>query len=136
MGLLDDISNLTGSNAGQDAQVSQPQVANGLVQALQEHPGGISSVLSALRQNGMGQHVDAWTSGNPQPADPQQVQQALGPSGLIERVAQHAGVSPQIATMAMTTLLPMVIRHFAPGGQPASQSQIGSLASGLLSKIL
>jgi len=136
MGLLDEISNLTGSNSAQNAQAAQPQVANGLVQALQEHPGGIGGVLDALRQNGMGQHVDAWTSGQQQPADPQQVQQALGPSGLIERVAQHAGVSPQVATMAMTTLLPLVIRHFAPGGQPAPQSQIGNLASGLLSKLM
>jgi len=136
MGLLDEISKFTGSNTGQDAQVSQPQVANGVVQALQEHPGGIASVLTALRENGMGQHVDAWTSGNQVPADPQQVQQALGPSGLIERVAQHAGVSPQVATMAMTTLLPLVISHFAPGGQPAPQSEMGSLATGLLSKLL
>jgi hypothetical protein len=30
----------------------------------------------------------------------------------------------------------MVIRHFAPGGQPAPQSQIGNLASGLLGKLL
>lgn len=136
MGLLDEISSLTGSNSGQNVQAAQPQVAKGMVQALQEHPGGIGAVLGALRENGMGQHVEAWTSGNPQPADPQQIQQALGPSGLIDRIAQHAGVSPQVATVAMTTLLPMVIQHFAPGGQPAPQSQIGGLAGGLLSKLL
>jgi len=136
MGLLDEISSLTGSNAGQDVQAAQPQIANGMVQALQQHPGGIASVLGALREHGMGQHVDAWTSGNPQPADPEQIQQALGPSGLIDKIAQHAGVSPQVATMAMTTLLPLVIRHFAPGGQPAPQSEIGGLAGGLLSKLL
>jgi uncharacterized protein YidB (DUF937 family) len=107
-----------------------------VVQALQEHPGGIGGLLDALRQNGMGQHVDAWTQGQPQPANPEQVQQALGPSGLIDRVAQKAGVSPQVATMAMTALLPIIIRHFAPGGQPAPQSQIGNLAGGLLSKLL
>jgi uncharacterized protein YidB (DUF937 family) len=136
MGLLDEIGKLTGSDSAESAQAAQPQVANGLVQALQEHPGGIGSILGALRQNGLGQHVDAWTSGQQQPADPQQVQQALGPSGLIDRVAQHAGVSPQVATMAISALLPMVIRHFAPGGQPAPQSQIGNLASGLLGKLL
>ena len=135
MGLLDEIGNLTGATSGQSA-AANPQVANGVVQAVQEHPGGMGSILDALRQNGMGQHVDAWTSGNQQPANPQQVQQALGPSGLIDRVAQKAGVSPQVATMAMTTLLPMIVRHFAPGGQPVPQSQMGSLASGLLSKIL
>lgn len=135
MGLLDEIGNLTGATSGESA-AANPQVANGVVQAVQEHPGGMGSILDALRQNGLGQHVDAWTSGQQQPANPQQVQQALGPSGFIDRVAQHAGVSPQVATMAVTALLPMVIRHFAPGGQPAPQSQMGSLASGLLSKLL
>jgi uncharacterized protein YidB (DUF937 family) len=135
MGLLDEIGNLTGTTSGESA-AANPQVANGVVQALQEHPGGIGGLLDALRQNGMGQHVDAWTQGQQQPANPQQVQQALGPSGLLDRVAQKAGVSPQVATMAMTALLPVIIRHFAPGGQPAPQSQIGNLASGLLSKLL
>jgi uncharacterized protein YidB (DUF937 family) len=135
MGLLDEIGNLTGATSGESA-AQNPQVASGVVQAVQEHPGGISGILDALRQNGMRQHVDAWTQGQQQPANPQQVQQALGPSGLIDRVAEKAGISPQVATMAMTALLPVIIRHFAPGGQPVPQSQIGSLASGLLSKLL
>ena len=135
MGLLDEIGNLTGTTSAEGA-AANPQVANGVVQALQEHPGGIGGILDALRQNGLGQHVDAWTSGQQQPANPQQVQQALGPSGLIDRVAEKAGISPQVATMAMTALLPVIIRHFAPGGQPAPQSQIGNLAGGLLSKLL
>jgi len=135
MGLLDEIGNLTGATSGQSA-AADPQVASGVVQALQEHPGGIGGLLDALRQNGMGQHIDAWTQGQQQPANPQQVQEALGPTGLIDRAAQKAGVSPQVATMAVTALLPILIRHFAPGGQPAPQSQIGTLASGLLSKLL
>jgi len=135
MGLLDEIGNLTGATSGQSA-AADPQVASGVVQALQEHPGGIGGLLDALRQNGMGQHIDAWTQGQQQPANPQQVQEALGPTGLIDRAAQKAGVSPQVATMAATALLPIIIRHFAPGGQPAPQSQIGNLASGLLSKLL
>lgn len=135
MGLLDEIGNLTGATSGESA-AANPQVASGVVQALQEHPGGIGGLLDALRQHGMGQHIDAWSSGQQQPANPQQVQQALGPTGLIDRVAQKAGISPQVATMAVTALLPMIIRNFAPGGQPAPQSQMGNLAVGLLSKLL
>jgi len=133
MGFLDEIGNI---NANAASPNTQPQVANGLIEALQEHPGGVGGLLESLRQHGLGEHVDAWTSGDHKPVDPQQVQQALGPSGLIERTAQRAGVSPQIAAMAISTLLPMVIRHFAPNGQAAPQSQIGSLAGGLLSKLL
>jgi uncharacterized protein YidB (DUF937 family) len=135
MGLLDKLGSLTGNAQGQSTQAAEPKVANGFIQALQEHPGGIGALLGTLREHGMGQHVDAWTSGQQQPADPQKVQQALGPTGLIDRTAQHAGVSHQVAAMAISTLLPMVIRHFAPGGRPAPQSEIGNLASGLLSKL-
>ena len=135
MGILDEVEKIAAAKSAGGA-ASTPQVANGLVQAIQQHPGGVGSILSALRENGMSQHVDNWTAGGEQPADPQQVQQALGPSGLIERTAQNAGVSSQVASAAIAALLPMVIQHFAPGGEPAPQSQIGGLASGLLSRLL
>jgi uncharacterized protein YidB (DUF937 family) len=135
MGLLDKLGSLTGNAQGQNAPAVEPKVASGFIQALQEHPGGIGALLGTLREHGMGQHVDAWTSGQQQPADPQKVQQALGPTGLIESTAQHAGVPPQVAAMAIGTLLPMVIRHFAPGGHPAPQSELGYLGSALLGKL-
>ena len=45
-------------------------------------------------------------------ATPDQVHQGLAGSGLVERVAEKAGVSPQVAEIAMATILPMVISHF------------------------
>ena len=67
---------------------------------------------------------------------PNQVQQGLAGSGFIESVAAKAGVSPQVAQMAMATLLPMVIAHFSRGGQPAAQSEMGGLAQQFLGKFL
>ena len=130
MGILDEI----GSFAGQNAQ--HAQVAGGMMKALEQHPGGIGGLLSALRGNGLEQPANAWASGQQTTATPEQVQQGVGNTGLIERTAEHAGVSPQVVTMAMTTLLPLVLRHFAPGGNPAPQSQFGGLAGQLLGRIL
>lgn len=130
MGFLDEI----GALAGQGGQ--QAQVAGGLLQALEQHPGGIGGLLNTIRGNGMDQHVDSWASGQQATATPSQVQQGLDGTGLIERTAAKAGVSPAVVTMAMTTLLPMVVQHFAPNGNAAPQSQFGGLAQQLLGKFL
>ncbi|WP_263382323.1 YidB family protein [Granulicella arctica] len=135
MGFMDEM----GSLVGQSGEMGdRAKVAGGLMEALGQHPGGIQGVIDSFRQNGMEQHVNAWGSGEQQTATPEQVQQGLGGTGLIERTAQNAGVSPEVVQMAMATILPMVIRHFAPGGQvaPQGEGQFGGMAQQLLSRFL
>jgi uncharacterized protein YidB (DUF937 family) len=107
MGLLDSIGALAGSLSQNS---DQAKVAGGLIEALEQHPGGIQSIISSFTQNGM------------------------------EQAAEKAGVSPQIAAMAMSTILPMVMQHFASGGaaqaQTQGQSPLGGIAQQLLSKFL
>jgi uncharacterized protein YidB (DUF937 family) len=68
---------------------------------------------------------------------PEQVGQGLNGTGLIEQAAQHAGVSPEVVQVAMTTVLPLVMSHFAQnGGASAHGSGISDLAGGLLKKFL
>lgn len=136
MGLLDEIGKVAGEVGSGSAGSAEPKVASGFLQALEHHPGGVGSLLGALRQNGLGQHVDAWTQGQQTPVAPQQVQQALGGTGLIDRTAQNAGVSHEVVTMALTTLLPILLRHLAPGGNPAPQQNYGGLAQQILGKLL
>jgi uncharacterized protein YidB (DUF937 family) len=135
MGILDTIQALAGQ-AGDAAQGDQAKVAGGFIQALTQHPEGIQGVLDSLRNNGMEQHVGAWANGEAATATPEQVQQGLGGTGLIEKTAEHAGVSPQVVQMALATILPMVIQHFAPNGQAAPQSSMGSMAQQILGKFL
>jgi uncharacterized protein YidB (DUF937 family) len=131
MGILDAIEGL----AGQQDGGTNAKVASGLMQALDEHPGGLAGVISQFQQNGMGEHVQNWASGQQQTATPGQVQQGLGGTGLIDNVAAKAGVSPEVAKMAMAVVLPMVMAHFTQGGQqPPPQSGFASMASQLLSK--
>ncbi len=133
MGILDSLEGLGGQQGGGGEHA---RVAGGLMQALDEHPGGLAGVMQQFRQNGMGNHVENWASGQQQTATSEQVQQGLGGTGLIENVAAKAGVSPQVAQMAMATLLPMVMAHFTQGGQQAPpQSGFGGMASQILARL-
>ncbi|HEY0797343.1 MAG TPA: YidB family protein [Acidisarcina sp.] len=113
MGLLDSLEGLAGGamGGGQNANVAQA-----LAQTVEQH-GGIGSILSGFRQNGMDQHVNSWT--NPatpnQSITPQQVQQGMG-GDLLNEVAQKAGISPQVAQGVLATVLPMVVAHFSSQG--------------------
>jgi uncharacterized protein YidB (DUF937 family) len=141
MGILDTIQQLAGQ-AGDAAQGDQAKVAGGFIQALTAHPEGIQGVLESLKANGMGDHIGSWLSGQTQTATPDQVQQGLGPTGLIEKTAEHAGVSPAVVSSALAVILPMVVQHFASNAsntassQPAGQTDMGGLAQQILGKFL
>jgi uncharacterized protein YidB (DUF937 family) len=133
MGIMDMIQSLAGQT-GAAAGTDQAKVAGGFIEALTQHPEGIQSVLDAFKNNGMAEHVNSWSAGQAATATPEQVQQGLGGTGLIEKTAEKAGVSPQVVQMALATILPMVIQHFAPNGQATPTSSMGSMAEKLLSK--
>lgn len=134
MGILDTLQSLAGQ-AGAAAQGDQAKVAGGFIEALTAHPEGIQGVLESLKANGLTQHISDWASGQAATATPEQVQQGLGGTGLIEKTAEKAGVSPAVVSTALATILPMAIQHFAPNGQAAEQSTLGSLATQFLSKL-
>jgi uncharacterized protein YidB (DUF937 family) len=135
MGILDTIQALAGQ-AGDAAQGDQAKVAGGFIEALTKHPEGIQGVLDSLKANGMGDHIGSWSTGGAATATPEQVQQGLGSTGLIEKTAEHAGVSPQVVQTALATVLPMLIQHFAPNGQAAEQGSIGGMAQEFLGKFM
>jgi len=142
MGLMDSIEQMAtqkieqGGAAGV-SPLTTGSVAGGLMQALDEHPGGLASVLQNFEQNGMGQHVRNWASGQQQTATPEQVQQGLQGTGLIDNIAAKAGISPEITKVALATVLPLVIAHFTNGGQQAAPSSgFGGMASQILGRFL
>ncbi len=138
MGLLDSIENMAGQHAqGGSGQSTNASVAGGLMQALDQHPGGLNSVLQNFQQNGMGQHVQNWASGQQPTATPEQMQQGLQGTGLIDNIAGRAGISPEMTKVALATVLPMVISHFTNGGQQqAPSSGFGGMASQILGKFI
>jgi uncharacterized protein YidB (DUF937 family) len=134
MGLMDMIQSLAGQT-GAAAGTDQAKVAGGFIEALTQHPEGIQGVLDAFKNNGMASHIGAWGAGQAATATPEQVGQGLSGTGLIEKTAAKAGVSPAVVQTALATVLPMVIQHFAPNGQATPTSGIGAMAQQLLSKL-
>jgi uncharacterized protein YidB (DUF937 family) len=132
MGFLDSLESMA-SNAMEQSGSPTAKVAGGLMSALAEHPGGLQGVMDHMTQNG----VDPQALATGQSATPEQVSQGLQGSGLIDSVAAKAGVSPQMAEMALATVLPIVMAHFTKGGTEASPSSgMGGMASEILGKFL
>ena len=137
MGIMDMVSSVMGQG-GDNAKV-----AGGLMQEIQQRPGGIGSIFSAMQQNGMGGMTQQWAGGQTQPMQPGQVQQGLGGSGIIESVAQRTGLSPEVVKVGMAALVPIVIHHFVsnghvtPEGQPtgAPPPEQGGLLQSVLSRL-
>ncbi len=141
MGILDSIEGMAGQamSGGMQGGSEQGRVAGGFLQSASEHPGGLGAIMGMFRQNGMGQHVDQWSTGQNQQATPEQVQSGLGGTGLLEQTAQRAGVSPEVAKVALAAALPMIMAHMTNGGQsapPTNQGEFGGLAGSLLSRLL
>ena len=134
MGLLDSI----GAMAGDASQGDNAKVMGGFIQALESHPEGIQGMLKSFTANGLGDHATALASGASPSVTTDEVKQGLGGTGLIEKAAQHAGVSPQVVEGALATVLPLIMAHFAKGGDPAAASTgsggLGDMAQNLIKK--
>lgn len=130
MGILDSLESMA---AGQMAQSgdTNTKVAGGLMQALEQHPGGLGAVLQNFQNNGLGGHVTAMQDGQTPQMTPDHVQTGLQNTGLLESVAQRAGVSPEVAKVALATVLPMVMSHFAQNGSAPTTSVLGGMLSRL-----
>ena len=135
MGILDTIQQLAGQ-AGAASGTDQAKVAGGFIEALTQHPEGIQGLINSFKNNGMEEHVGAWSTGANATATPEQVQQGLQGTGLIEKTAEKAGVSSSVVQMALATILPMAIQHFTkPSGEPGQQSSFGEMAQQFLTKL-
>jgi uncharacterized protein YidB (DUF937 family) len=132
MGLLDTI----GSLAGDASQGDSAKVMGGFIQALQSHPEGIQGMLKSFTANGLGDHATALANGDTPTVSTDEVKQGLGGTGLIEKAAEHAGVSPAIVEGALATILPLVMAHFAKGGDGSAPTGggLGDMASSLIKK--
>ncbi len=147
MSLFQTFTSLLGQNAGagQPTPEQHASVAQTLLQHAGGQPGGLTGILDQFRQNGMGQHADSWLGTQPgaQPAQslqPQQVEQGLGADG-VQSIAQRAGLSPEMARIALATALPLLVSHLSHGSgqlpaQAGSGSGLAGLAEGLLSRAL
>ena len=130
MGILDNLESMAAGSMTNSSD-NTTRVAGGLMQALEQHPGGLSAVLQNFRNNGLAGHVEAMQNGQTPAVTPDQVQTGLQGTSLLDTVAQKAGVSPEVAKVALATVLPIVMAHFAQNGSAPSSNVL----SGMLSKL-
>lgn len=140
MGILGSIMSAAESMGGGD----HAAVGGGLMQELEQRPGGIGGIFQSFQQNGLGGLVQQWAGGSTQPASPDQIEQGLGGTGIIDSIAQRTGMSPTVVKVSLAVLVPLVIHHFVanghvtPSGEPAGSPmpESGGLLKSVLSHIL
>lgn len=134
MGLLDEmegkaLSSMLGGN-------SSPLLA-GLLQMINNQPGGLSGFLQGFHDKGMGGLVSSWIgTGQNLPISADQISHVLG-SDQVKQLAASAGISPDAAGSSLAKLLPLLVDHLTPNGQvpQAQQSNLMEMGMKLLSSL-
>ncbi len=117
MGLLDGALSALGGNHSpqQGAEIRLVQAVLELLTNNQEI-GGLNGLLDRFRGIGMGNAASSWVGDETNvPLTAEHVRLALG-DGPLQQVADQAGVDPDQAADALSTLLPTVVDKLTPAG--------------------
>ena len=114
MSLLDELKQQVVNETGGNTQhAGAVEAAMGLLQS----SGGLSGLVQAFQQKGMGDMVSAWIKTGPNPPiSGHQVQQVFG-GDQIGQLAAKVGVPPQMASSLLASVLPTLIDKLTPEGQ-------------------
>jgi len=114
MGLLDSLKSMVGGGA---SSADHASVANELVNAVQQHPGGLSGILDNFKQNGHGDVAESWIGTGPnKQVDSTQLERAIGPDVLATLSAQ-TGLSREELLSRLSTTLPDAVDRYTPDGR-------------------
>ena len=102
MGLLDNLENQA---LGKVLGGSSNPLASGLLQMIQNQPGGLQGLLQNFHNNGLGAVAQSWVgNGQNSPITSDQIHQVLG-SDQVKALAAKAGISPDLAGGAIAQIL-------------------------------
>ena len=129
MGLLDNLENQAlGSVLGSSSNL----LASGLLQMIQNQPGGVQGLVQQFHDKGMGGLVSQWVSTGPNPPiTSDQVHQVLG-SDQVKALAAKAGINPDTAGDAIAQILPGLVDKLTPNGSVPDHSNVLEMASSML----
>ena len=128
MGLLDEVegkalSSMLGS--------SSSPLATGLMNMINNQPGGLPGLIQAFHDKGMGGLVQSWVgTGQNLPISADQISHVLG-SDQVKQLAASAGISPDAAGATLA----MLVDHATPGGQVPQQSNLMEVGMSLLKSL-
>ena len=129
MGILDDLESkaLSGVLGG-----SSSPLAAGLLQMINNHPGGLPALLQSFHDKGLGDVASSWiSSGQNLPISADQIQHVLG-SDTVKQLAAKAGISPDIAGSSLAAMLPSLIDKLTPNGQMPDHSNLLQMGMSIL----
>jgi uncharacterized protein YidB (DUF937 family) len=132
MSLLDDLENkaVTGMLGG-----SSNPLATGLLQMINNHPGGVAGLVQSFHEKGLGEIASSWVgTGQNLPISADQIQQVLG-SEQVQQLAAKAGISPEVAGSALAQLLPTLIDKLTPNGQVPQHSNLMEMGMRVLQSL-
>ena len=132
MGLLDNLENQAlGSVLGG----SSNPLAAGLLQMIQNQPGGLQGMVQSFHDKGMGAVVSSWVSSEANsPVTADQIHQVLG-SDQVQALAAKAGISPDVAGHAIAQLLPGLVDKLTPNGSVPDHNNVLEMASSMLQSL-
>ena len=138
MSILNTVESMARGNAGSE----HDQVAGGLMEELQNQPGGIGGLIQTLQRNGVGPAVEQWSQGQTQP-NPTAIESGLAGTGIIANIAQRTGLSEGVVRGALAVVIPLVIHHVisnnhvTPTGEPTgTKPESRSILQSVLQRIL
>jgi uncharacterized protein YidB (DUF937 family) len=119
--LLDDLGNQAANSML--GECNNP-LATSLLHMINSTPGGLSGMLQNFHDKGLGGLMSSWIgTGQNLPISADQIQHVLG-SDQVKELAAKAGISPDMASSALTQLLPTLVDKLTPNGQVPQHSSI------------
>ncbi len=122
------LEDMAGKEIGSMLSGSSNPLAAGVMQMINNQPGGLSGLVQQFHDKGLGGLVSSWVStGQNLPISADQLQHVLG-SEQVKELAAKAGISPDMASSHLAQLLPMLIDKLTPNGQvPAASTSTSSM---------
>ena len=132
MGLFDDLENkAVNSMLGG----SSNPLATGLLQMINNQPGGVAGLVQSFHEKGLGEVASSWVgNGQNLPISADQIQQVLG-SEQVKQLAAKAGISPDVAGSSLAQLLPTLVDKLTPNGQLPQHSNLMEVGMSILQSL-
>ena len=129
MGLLDSLEN---EAIGKVMGSTSNPMASGLLQMIQNQPGGLAGLLQTFHDKGLGAIASSWVgAGQNAPISAEQIHQVLG-NDQVQALAAKVGISPDQAGSAIAQLLPGLVDKLTPNGEVPAHNNVMEMVGGLL----
>jgi uncharacterized protein YidB (DUF937 family) len=117
MGLFEEVTGKAFESLGLGSEGNSDLLRAGLEILNNKETGGLSGMVQAFQQKGLGDIILSWIStGDNLPVSVDQLLHGLG-EGRIQEVAEKAGISTQEAASQLSALLSRIIDMLTPDGK-------------------